>query len=127
MATAYVDTSYLISIEFVERDTPLLVRRLNSFEPIVSSNLLEAEFLAAFARAHRNSSRDNLGRVTWIYPDRSLGAEIAAVLSKGYLKGADCWHLANALYFAGQDVSSIHFLTLDARQKAIARSLGFAD
>ena len=127
MTTAYVDTSYLISIEFLEKDTPNLSRQLNSFDVLVSSNLLEAEFLAVYARARRQPELANLDRVAWIYPDRPLSPEIRTVLTKGYVKGADCWHLANALYAAGEDRASVSFLTLDARQKAIARSLGFAD
>lgn len=127
MAAAYVDTSYLVSIEFVERDAAVLSRRLNSFDLVISSNLLEAEFMAAFVRNHREPERGNLGRIKWIHPDRSLQPEITTVLAEGYVRGADCWHLANALYSAGQQVSSVSFLTLDTRQKAIARALGFAE
>ena len=125
MASAYVDTSWLISIEFGERDSALLSRRLNSFDLLVSSNLLETEFLAAFARQRREPDRGNFGDIRWIYPDRSLHPEITRVLSKGYVRGA--WHLATALYFAAEDASSISFLTLDARQQTIARAWGFAE
>ncbi len=127
MGTAYVDTSCLISIAFEEKGFAALARRLNSFDTVLSSNLLEAEFLAAFARHGREPDRSNLGRLKWIYPDRSLRPEITRVLAEGFVRGADCWHLANALYFADPDPSLITFLTLDTRQQTIANALGFAE
>lgn len=127
MGSAYVDTSCLISIAFEEKDYAALARRLNSFDAVFSSNLLEAEFLAAFARHGREPDRSNLGRIQWIYPDRPLRPEITRVLAEGFVRGADCWHLANALFFAAQEPSSISFLTLDSRQGTIARALGFRD
>lgn len=125
MRRAYVDTSCLIAIAFEEKDAAALARRLASFDTLVSSNLLEAEFLAASARNGRELDRTNLARIRWIYPDRSLRLEITRVLAEGYVRGADCWHLATALYAAVQEPSSISFLTLDRRQKNIAGALGF--
>lgn len=127
MATAYVDTSCLISIEFQEKGFASVARRLNSFNTLLSSNLLEAEYLAAFARQGREPDRTNLGRLKWIYSDRSLRPEITRVLAEGFVRGADCWHLANALYFADPDPSLITFLTLDTRQQTVANALGFAE
>jgi len=46
------------------------------------------------------------------------------VLPEGHVRGADCWHLAAALDLA-EDPGAITFLTLDERQAAVARSLGF--
>jgi hypothetical protein len=57
-------------------------------------------------------------------PDRPLTGEIARVLAAGYVRGADCWHLATALYLT-DDPSSLTFLTVDERQKSVAVSLGF--
>jgi hypothetical protein len=42
----------------------------------------------------------------------------------GYLRGADCWHLATALYLA-PNPSDLTFLTLDDTQRKIAKTLGF--
>ena len=127
MRRAYVDTSCLIAIAFEEKDAVALARRLASFDTLVSSNLLEAEFLAAAARHGRELDRTNLARIRWIYPDRSLQLEITRVLAEGYVRGADCWHLATALYAAVHEPSSISFLTLDRRQQNIARALGFGE
>jgi hypothetical protein len=59
-----------------------------------------------------------------VFPNRSLSAEIAAVLALGALPGADAWHLACALYVA-EDRRDVAFLTLDERQRAVAKRLGF--
>lgn len=127
ITTAYVDTSVLISVAFDQSGSKVLSRRLNSFENLISSNLLEAEFHAAFAREGRVVDRSSLRRVAWILPERPLEDEIAQVLEHGYVRGADCWHLATALYSVAREPSSISFLTLDSRQRTIARALGFAE
>jgi hypothetical protein len=116
----------LISIEFQEKGFASVARRLNSFDNLLSSSLLEAEYLAAFARHGREPDRTNLGRIEWIHPDRSLRSEISRVLTEGFLRGADCWHLACAL-FSAPDASTMSFLTLDVRQQTIANALGFAE
>jgi len=121
---AYVDTSYLVSIAFGEAGSPALSRRLDAFDDVASSNLLEAELLATFARERLELDRNFLSKISWIVPDRPLHAEIAQVLTRGYLRGADCWHLATALYLA-HDASTMSFLTLDSRQRSVARTLGF--
>ena len=59
-------------------------------------------------------------------PDRPLHTEIAKVLAAGYLRGADCWHLATALYLS-VDPSQLAFTTADDRQRTVARALGFAE
>jgi hypothetical protein len=59
-----------------------------------------------------------------VLPDRPLGGEIGVVLSAGYLRGADLWHLASALYLAGNP-RNLPFITLDERQEVVARKLGF--
>jgi predicted nucleic acid-binding protein len=125
LKVAYVDTSCLVAVAFGERGSTALARRLASFDEVVSSNLLEAELRAAFVREARTPDQDLLDRISWIVPDRPLHAEIAAVLAAGYVRGADCWHLATALYLA-ENAEEISFLTLDDRQAAVARALGFA-
>jgi uncharacterized protein with PIN domain len=125
LKVAYVDTSCLVAVAFGERGSTALARRLGAFDELVSSNLLEAELRAAFAREARTPDQALLDRFSWIVPDRPLHAEIAAVLAAGYVRGADCWHLATALYLA-EDAAAITFLTLDERQLAVAHALGFA-
>jgi hypothetical protein len=46
------------------------------------------------------------------------------VLEHGYLRGADLWHLACAL-FVVDEPDMLTFLTLDTRQQEVAAALGF--
>ncbi len=124
MKVAYVDTSCLVAIAFGERGSTALARRLAGFDELVSANLLEAELRSAFAREGVEPDVALLTTVSWIIPDRPLNAEIEQVLRAGYLRGADCWHLATALYLAGEP-AAISFMTLDERQRDVALSLGF--
>ncbi len=126
MKIGYVDTSCFVAIAFGERGAVALGRRLNGFDELVSANLLEAELRAAFARERVDPDPELLAGLSWVVPDRPLHAEIAEVLEAGYVRGADCWHLATALYLA-QEPATISFLTLDQRQSSVARILGFQE
>jgi predicted nucleic acid-binding protein len=121
---AYVDTSCLVAIAFGERGSVALERRLSVFDVLIASNLLEAELRAAFAREGIASDPEALQSISWILPDRPLSAEVARVLATGYLRGADCWHVATALYVVDEP-AEIAFLTLDDKQAEVARKLGF--
>lgn len=125
MKAAYVDTSCLVAIAFGERGSAKLAARLARYEAVFSSSLLEAELKAAFRREGIGGDPlDVLPNVEWVIPDRPLSAEIDKVLQKGYVRGADAWHLACALLLApeGRD---LRFETLDARQAEVAKELGF--
>lgn len=125
MNVAYVDTSCLVAIAFGEKGGRAMGRRLKDFDELVSANLLEAELLAAFRREGVAEAADLPVPVSWVIPDRPLSAEIARVLAAGYVRGADCWHLATALYLA-ETPADITFLSLDTRQMQVAAELGFA-
>lgn len=125
MAFVYVDTSYIAAIALGERGSNALRRRAAQFDSLLSSNLLEAELRATFRREGVQGEPAVLAVISWIIPDRPLSQEIARVLETDYLRGADCWHLATALYLT-DDPASLTFLTLDERQRAVARSLGFS-
>lgn len=62
--------------------------------------------------------------MTWILPDRSLQPEIEQTIAAGYLRGADLWHVACALFLVN-DPREIAFLTRDERQRSVAKALGF--
>jgi predicted nucleic acid-binding protein len=124
MSVAYVDTSCVIAIAFGERGAKALARRLAGFDELVSANLLEAELRAAFIRERIDGPLAAVPAISWVVPDRPLSREIVRVLEAGYLRGADCWHLATALYLA-EDPATIPFLTLDERQREVADGLGF--
>lgn len=124
MKIAYVDSSCLAAIAFSERGSAAVARRLAAYDQRVSSNLLEAELRSAFHRQGRVVERELLEGVDWVHITRSLREELAAVFAIGYLRGADAWHVATAL-FAADDPSSIYFETLDLPQRRVAAALGF--
>jgi predicted nucleic acid-binding protein len=124
VSVAYVDSSCIVAIALGERAAAAALRRLERFDDLVTSNLLEAEVLSVLDREDVVPDPAIFGAIQWIIPDRPLGAEISRVLKAGYTRGAHCWHLAAALYLA-EDPKSLSFLTLDARQAKVADALGF--
>lgn len=124
MDLAYVDTSCLVAIAFREPGSAALQRRLSRFDELFAANLLEAELRSALRSEGVPDEPVLLQAISWVVPDRPLHREIGRVLETGYLRGADCWHLATALYLAG-DPASLAFVTLDESQSEVAARLGF--
>lgn len=125
MRIGYLDTSCLVAIAFDEPGSRRLAKRLLQYDELVSSNLLESEFRSAL---HREGVMDGADRLlsglAWVLPDRPLGLEIQRILTVQYLRGADLWHLATALFLA-ETPTDVDFLTLDADQGAAAAALEF--
>ena len=124
MSAAYVDTSAIVAIGLRDDGWTQIADRLGEFTQLSSSNLLEAEMRTAYARVGRNFTIDLVEGIEWVFPDRSLGPEFEMVLNAGYLRGADLWHVATALYVTDEP-ADISFVTLDHRQETVAASLGF--
>ena len=92
MKVAYIDASCLVAIAFAEKAIATgLSRRVNAFDELLSSNLLEAEMRSVFAREKVAVEGSLPFPVSWILPDRPLTDEITRVLAAGYVRGADCW------------------------------------
>lgn len=121
----FVDTSALLGITFGEPGAAALAGRLRSAGQVFASPLLEAEFRSACQREGRVVAVGLLETLAWVAPSRPLHEEIARVLAAGHLRGADCWHLATALYLA-PDPAELAFVTLDRRQGEVASAVGFA-
>lgn len=124
MSAAYVDSSAVVAIAFGEPGGAALARRLGRIDELFTSNLTEAEVLAALAREGEAAPRALFSAFSWVLPSRPLGEEISRALEAGRLRGADLWHLACALYLEPQP-DRLVFLTLDSRQKSVASRLGF--
>ena len=124
MTVAYVDTSALVAVALGEPAGDAMAQRLNEFTSVMSSNLLEAELRSVYSREKRSFEATRLAGVEWVMPNRPLSPEIALVLDTGYMRGADLWHLATALFIA-PDPGAMYFVTLDHRQHAAASILGF--
>jgi predicted nucleic acid-binding protein len=124
MKTAYVDTSYLVALAFGERGSARLAKSIQAYDRLLASNLVEAELRSALQRERVTTDPAGLlSGITWAHPDRTLGAEMLTILAAGYVRGADLWHLAVALFIDPE--REIDFLTLDERQGAVSRKLGF--
>ena len=124
MKVAYIDTSVLTAIVFDEPGSAEFARRLNAFSRLIASNLLEAELRAVFARENLPFQESSIAGIEWIMPSRTLTPEISLVLDTGYLRGADLWHVASALYVSSES-ERLSFATLNVRQGVVAEALGF--
>jgi predicted nucleic acid-binding protein len=124
MNVAYVDTSALVAIVFGEPGATATIRQLDTFDELFSSNLLEAELKASLVRERVSVDLEFLSWISWVMPDRPLSGEYGRALAAGYLRGADLWHLACALYLA-DDPKAVSFVTLDKQQRVVASKLGF--
>ena len=121
-----VDTSCLVALAFGEPGGSRISTRLRRFDRLFASALLEAELLAAFRREHVEADiSDFIKDLALVSPDRPLSKELRRTAEAGYLRGADMWHVACAL-FLSPEPGELTFLTLDKPQRAVARRLGFA-
>ena len=109
---------------FAEPGHEALTAQLDHVDQFFSSNLLEAELRAVLSREGVEEGESLMDGLSWVLPDRPLTPEIEAVLGAGSIRGSDAWHLACALYLS-PDPGELEFLTLDGRQAAVARALGF--
>lgn len=125
MRIAIVDTSCIVAIALGERAGSSLNDRLATFDRLFAAPLLEAELRSALKRESVDDAHVDLTALQWILPSRPLTEEVERVLKRGYVRGADCWHLANALYLAPEP-NEATFLTLDLAQRKVAKTLGFA-
>lgn len=124
MTGAYLDSSVVTAIAFEEPGADALRSRLQQFPRIFSAPLMEAEVRAAARREGVPVDEGWFGPVTWVGTDRPFRAELIRVLEVGYVRGADCWHLATALHLS-DNPGEITFLTVDLRQRQVAAALGF--
>ncbi len=121
----YVDSSVLTAVLLHESAHEHLQERLMR-GGLFSSLLLEAEVCSALQREKvpHEAFEQFAELMTWITPTQSLKSEIGEVLEYGYLRGADLWHVACAVY-AFKIRRSIEFFSLDKNQRAVAAKCGF--
>lgn len=126
MSRLFVDTSALVALAFEEPGHGWLAERLGSAQDLFAAPLLEAEFRAALLREEVEQERglELLGAFRWVLPDRPLSGELDRAFAAGCARGADAWHLATALFLA-EAPGELPFITLDQRQREVARSVGF--
>lgn len=127
MTIAYVDTSFVLAILFAEPRARALRALLARQDGVFASDLLLAEAFSAAAREGIEPAAvaGAVRPISLVLPDRSLGPEVREALAHGYLRGADLWHVACAMFVAGDARAEVRFLSRDAAQKAVARRIGF--
>jgi predicted nucleic acid-binding protein len=124
LSVAYADASVFASLAFREPDAARIRRRLAAFDRVVTSVLTEAELASALRREEVELPQSPLLGVELIGTPDPLSHELQEVLAAGYLRGADCWHVAVALNYSPDCEAT--FLTLNKAQRAVAAKLGFA-
>lgn len=122
--TAYIDSSCIVAIVLEEASAAAVTTRLARFSTAMSHPLLDAEVRSTCAREGVAIPTAALASIELVQLERPLSEEIDRVLAAGYVRGADCFHLATALHLS-PDTSELTFLTLDLRQRAVAKKLGF--
>jgi predicted nucleic acid-binding protein len=120
----FIDTSALVALAFEEPGHERVADLMAATEHLFAAPLLEAEFRAALEREETGGGGPLLAALRWVIPDRPLTHELDQIFSVGYLRGADAWHLATALFLV-EAAEDLPFLTLDQRQRSLAESLGF--
>ncbi len=114
-----------LALAFEEPGWNAVAARFDRFRSAFACDLVEAELRSAFRREGRAFDDALLRQIELIVPTRSLRPEFTSVLAAGYVRGADCFHLAVALSVATTP-GDVTFLTLDKRQREVAATLGFA-
>jgi len=122
--SAYVDSSCIVAIALEETTAGMLATRIRGFTTISAHPLLDAEVRSACSRDGAPLPDAELATIDWVEVPRPLSEELDRVLTAGYLRGADCLHVATALYMS-PDARELTFLTLDERQRSVAKKLGF--
>ncbi len=123
MSVAYVDASVFVALAFRESSAVRVRRRLASFDQVITSVFTEAELASALRREGVTLPHSPLQGVELIGAGDPLTGEIEQVLAAGYLRGADCWHVAVALNYSPD--RALAFITLDTAQRTVAAAVGF--
>jgi predicted nucleic acid-binding protein len=125
MHIAYVDTSALVAVLLGEHEAAEVKSSLAAAHRLFAANLVEAELRSVLQRERLTDGalQPIFGAMQWLFPVRSLRSEFDRILDVGYLRGADLWHLACALYL-GESVMPAVLISCDQRQRDVARKLG---
>lgn len=123
MSVAYVDSSVFVALALREPGAAQVRRRLARADRVLTSVFTEAELASAMKREAVDLEASPLLGVQLVPATDPLTVEIETVLAAGYLRGADCWHLAVALSIAPR--RDLSFLTFDKVQRNAATRLGF--
>lgn len=123
MTWIYIDSSVVVASLFDE--LPNNKKIWGSSDNFLSSFILESEVLSTAKREGLDLDlvKKELKKISFVRTE-SLLAQLTEIFKVGYLRGADAFHLATAMWIQGKH-SGLKFYTLDKRQIAIASMFGF--
>ena len=126
MKWAYVDSSLIIATLFQDGPARSIKKLWLSADRFVSSYLLEVEVLSAATRERfaLELVEPELRKIGYVRT-HSLATESKVILGKGYLRGADLYHVATALWIQNKH-TGLKFLSLDEKQLVVARKVGLS-
>ena len=124
--TIYIDTSVIVCLLFKQLDYQKLQTAFVEAEELISSSLILAETQSACVREKfpPQAGSPLLNKISLVNPEHRMTVELAEIFKYGYLRGADAYHLACALY-ADNNTRELVFLSRDNKQQALAKKLGF--
>lgn len=123
---SYLDTSAFLACVFGQAGGLKLINRLKSSQEVLSDILLLSEAASCFTR--EKVSLDQLERmISWInLVSIPINFKtVKKIIQHGYVKGADLHHLCCAYTLADGANSQITFVSMNMKQLAVAKSLGF--
>lgn len=133
MKAVYWDASAVVSILVRDRFTGQAQRALRRKDVHLLSSLAMAEVDAVIARMARekhitarqagsaaDTIREGVWQLVWSHP---ASADLARLSREHPLRGADLWHLANALGLR-DELSDVVMLSFDERLASAARAEG---
>lgn len=122
----YVDTSVVIGVYFREKEYQRMRTTLSEAADVLSSSLLVAEMASTFKREEIDMVflEPCVQSISIYYPNASLLPYYKKILTQGYCRGANLFHLACAMQL-DPEVKELSFATHDSQQKKLAEKLGF--
>jgi predicted nucleic acid-binding protein len=121
----YIDASAIAGLLMGEPSAQALLAKVDANSLRYSSPLLEAEVLSVAKRENIGfeSVAEFLDRIVYVQT-QSLRTQLEEVLEVGYLREADAYHLATAVFLDSKR-DNLVFVSLDQNQKKLAGRMGF--
>lgn len=126
MQALYIDSSALMALLFKQSDHINIKKIMINANELISSNLIIAECFSACTREKFDKILcwEFLQEISMVIPESKLQLELEKVFHCGYLRGANAYHLACALYL-DNNTQELGFLSRDQNQCLVAQQLGF--
>jgi len=122
----YVDSSVLVAILLEEQGYLEAQKILSKQLSLQSSTLLQAEIFSVCIRENIETQYAiELSESISFFSPTNLITELEKASKLGFVRGADLYHIASALYLSNNNPKELSFFTLDKRQVECAKKCGF--